>query len=174
MDILERLLAHDAWTTGQVLLCCRQLTDMQMDREFDMGLRSLRRTLLHIIGNMEVWHDLVAGVPLRPNQAEKPGGSTVEGMLLRLETVAGQLKDTATAIACEGRLDQLWVDHLDDPPTKKTYGGAIAHVITHSMHHRAQALYMLRRLGLHNNLPEGDVLSWEAQAQGPDMEKRHV
>ncbi len=162
MDILDRLLAHDAWTTRQVMIRCRELTEEQMDREFDIGLRSLRRTMLHIIANMEVWHDLVAGIPLRPSQAEKPGGSTVEGMLLRLETVGAQLKDTAITIAREGRLDQLWVDHLDNPPTEKTYGGAIAHVITHSMHHRAQALYMLRRLGL-QDLPEGDVLTWEAR-----------
>ena len=45
------------------------------------------------------------------------------------------------------------------------YGGGIAHVITHSMHHRAQPLYMLRRLGI-EGLPEGDVLSWE-QPAGP-------
>jgi uncharacterized damage-inducible protein DinB len=45
---------------------------------------------------------------------------------------------------------------------EKTYGGAIAHVITHSMHHRAQLLYILRQLGL-NDRPEGDVLSWEHQ-----------
>ncbi len=29
-----------------------------------------------------------------------------------------------------------------------------------SMHHRAQALYMMKKLGL-ENLPEGDVFSWE-------------
>jgi uncharacterized damage-inducible protein DinB len=45
------------------------------------------------------------------------------------------------------------------------YGGGIAYVITHSMHHRAQLLYMLRRLGI-EGLPEGDVLSWE-QPAGP-------
>jgi uncharacterized damage-inducible protein DinB len=28
------------------------------------------------------------------------------------------------------------------------------------MHHRAQVLYLLRKLGL-EGLPEGDVLSWE-------------
>jgi uncharacterized damage-inducible protein DinB len=33
------------------------------------------------------------------------------------------------------------------------------------MHHRAQVLHMLRRLGV-SGLPEGDVLSWERQAGG--------
>jgi uncharacterized damage-inducible protein DinB len=58
--------------------------------------------------------------------------------------------------------DETWVDVLDTPPAPKTYGGAIAHVITHSMHHRAQLLYMMKTIGL-RDLPEGDVLSWETR-----------
>ena len=65
-------------------------------------------------------------------------------------------------LADEHRLEDHWVDVLDNPPTEKTYGGAIAHVITHDMHHRAQVLYMLDKLGL-NDLPEGDLLGWEMQ-----------
>jgi uncharacterized damage-inducible protein DinB len=41
----------------------------------------------------------------------------------------------------------------------------LAHVTTHGMHHRAQCLNMLRRLevaGLSDNLPELDVLEWQA------------
>jgi hypothetical protein len=41
MDILDRLLGHDAWTTRQLLLRCRDLTDAQLDREFDIGHRSV-------------------------------------------------------------------------------------------------------------------------------------
>jgi DNA-binding FadR family transcriptional regulator len=41
-------------------------------------------------------------------------------------------------------------------------GGAIVHIVTHGMHHRAQLLYMLRLLGV-QNLIEGDALSWESQ-----------
>ena len=64
----------------------------------------------------------------------------------------------------EGRLDMHFVDNLDDPPTHKTYGGTIAHVISHNMHHRAEILNMLGQLNV-PDLPEGDVLSWEAQAR---------
>jgi uncharacterized damage-inducible protein DinB len=51
---------------------------------------------------------------------------------------------------------------LDNPPREKSYGTSLAHIITHSMHHRAQVLYMLRLSGV-RNLPEGDVFSWENQ-----------
>ena len=36
MDLLDRLLAHDTWTTRQLLLRCQQLTDEQLDQEFDI------------------------------------------------------------------------------------------------------------------------------------------
>ena len=61
MDMTERLLRHDAWTTGLLLHRSLDLSDDQLDREFDMGHRSLRRTFAHIIGNMECWCDLMMG-----------------------------------------------------------------------------------------------------------------
>jgi uncharacterized damage-inducible protein DinB len=164
MDILDRLLGHDAWTTRQLLLRCQGLTDAQLDREFDIGHRSVRATLLHVVRNMEVWTDLIAGRPVRPDEGAGPPGRSVSGLLRRLEGVAGELAAVATRIAREGRLDERWVDALDEPPARKSYGGAIAHVLTHGMHHRAQLLYLLRRLGV-RDLIEGDVLSWEAQLQ---------
>ncbi|HIF31143.1 MAG TPA: hypothetical protein EYQ75_05655 [Planctomycetaceae bacterium] len=36
----------------------------------------------------------------------------------------------------------------------------MAHVVTHSRHHRGQLLYMIRLSGV-ESLPEGDVFSWE-------------
>jgi uncharacterized damage-inducible protein DinB len=162
MDILDRLLGHDAWTTRQLLLCCQALSDDELDREFDIAHRSVRATLLHMIRNMEVWTDLIAQQPIRLNTGSEPDGRSVPGLLRRLDMVSSDLARISRQIADAGKLDDCFVDHLDDPPRKKPYGAAIVHVITHSMHHRAQLLYMLRRLGV-KNLIEGDALSWESQ-----------
>ncbi len=162
MDLLDRLLGHDAWTTRELLLRSRGLTDEQLDREFDLGRRSLRATFLHIIRNMEVWSDLMSGVPVRDDLGARESGRAIDGLIARLDAAAADLARIARSVAERNAWDELWLDPLDNPPTEKSYGGAIAHIITHSMHHRAQALHMLRRLGVHN-LPEGDALSWEAQ-----------
>ena len=98
---------------------------------------------------------------MRRAEGAEPSGRSVNGLLRRLDAVAPELAAVATRIAREGRLDELWLDYLDRPPAEKSYGGAITHVLTHSMHHRAQLLYLLRRLGM-SDLIEGDVLSWEA------------
>ncbi|MBI1314360.1 DinB family protein [bacterium] len=162
MDILDRLLGHDAWTTRELLRRSRGLTDDELDRDFDIGHRTLRRTFLHIIRNMEVWTDLISGQPVRPDDGGEADRRSIDGLLARLDVVASQFRQVARRLVIEGRLDELWIDHLDDPPQEKSYGGAITHLLTHSMHHRAQVLFLLRSLGV-TDLPEGDVLSWERQ-----------
>ena len=164
MDILDRLLQHDAWTTRQILIRCQALTDAELDRPFDLGNGSLRATLLHIIGNMETWTDLIYERPLRERSGESERDRSVDGVIQRLDAVAPDLARIATRLAAEGRLDDLWTDYLDNPPTRKTFGGAIGHVITHSHQHRAEALHILQRLGV-QDLLEGDVLSWEQQTR---------
>ena len=160
MDLLDRLLGHDAWTTRRLLEICAALPDAALDREFDIGHRTLRRTLNHIISNMEIWSSLMA-----EQTCEHGKDQSIEGMARRLTEAESSLKLIARRVADAEAWDDLWTDHFDDPPRQKTYGTAIAHVVTHSMHHRAQLLYMLRMSGV-ESLPEGDVFSWET-AFGP-------
>ena len=157
MDLLDRLLGHDAWTTRQLLGRCRDLSDEQLDREFDMGHRTVRATLAHIVRNVEVWSQLMAGRPVVAGS-----GLSVAELTARFDRAAGELARVARHVGDRGAWDERFLDTLDNPPVEKTLGGGIAHVITHSMHHRAQLLFMLRMLGV-KDLPEGDVLTWEQQ-----------
>jgi uncharacterized damage-inducible protein DinB len=161
MDLLDRLLGHDHWTTRQLLLLSSGLTDEQLDRDFDIGHRTLRSTFRHIIRNVEGWSDLMAGRPLRKDDGSS--GTSIPALIERLDRAAADLKGIARGVAERGGWDETWLNREAEPPKEVTFGGSIAHVITHSMHHRAQLLYLLRRLGV-QNLPEGDVLSWEHQA----------
>jgi len=164
MDLLDRLLGHDAWTTQQLLALSRDLTDDELDRKFDIGRKTLRETFRHIIYNIEAWSDLMAGRPMRndPGSAE----ASIAALSARLERAAADFATIARGVADRGAWDENWVDSRNNPPTELSYGGTIAHVITHSMHHRAQVLYMLRLLGVQNR-PEGDVLSWEYRTDAP-------
>ena len=162
MNLLDRLLQHDAWTTRQLLSLCEGLSDEQLDREFDVGHRSVRATLAHLIWNMEIWSDLMAGRAVDPQTDSRRSRQSVPEMIDRLDQAAVRLEEVACGVAERDGWDELWTDALDGQ--RRTYGGSIAHVVTHSMHHRAQLLYLLRLLGV-NGLPEGDVLSWEQQYQ---------
>lgn len=160
MDILDRLLAHDTWTTRQLLLACQALPDVLLDKEFEIDQRSIRKTFLHIISNMEIWTDLLCERPV-----QKKTGESIPELLARLSAVSRDFANLARKIGREQRYDDCFLDTLDDPPRLKTFGGAIGHVITHDMHHRAQLMFLMEKVGLEDHI-EGDLLSWESSAFG--------
>ena len=161
MDVLGILLAHDAWTNRRVLELCATLSDEQLDRPFGLGLGTLRRTLVHVVRNLEVWTRLMDGRPVPPDLLAGETPDTPAHLIARLDAVTGELAAFARGVAEAGRLEETWTDRLDDPPATQSYGATLVHLATHGMHHRSQALHMLRRLGV-PGVPEGDVLSWEA------------
>lgn len=164
MDLLDRLLGHDRWTTTQLLERCRELRAEQWTQPFELGHRTLAATFQHMIGNVRVWTDLMAERPLQP--AADEALATADLLLAAWQGVYPDFATLARRVADERRWDATYVDVLDDPPRSKSYGGTIAHVITHNMHHRSEIIHMLTRLGLADVL-EGDVLSWEQQTRRP-------
>lgn len=115
-----------------------------------------------MVFNVDVWAGLMAGRIVSRDDVRRPP-STTELLIERFDRAAATLAAVAREVAERAAWDETFVDVLDTPPARKAYGSAIAHVVTHSMHHRAQLLYMMKALGL-GPLPEGDVFSWEAQS----------
>ena len=160
MDLLDRLLAHDTWTTRQLLLACEPLSDELLDQEFEIDQKSLRKTFVHIIENMETWVDLLSERPV----TERTGTSIPE-LLNRLTIISREFANVARQVGREQRYDDCFPDSLDNPPRLKTFGGAIGHLLTHSMHHRAQVMWLMERVGLQEHI-EGDLLTWESTSFG--------
>src|SRR5687767_5472256 len=158
MDILDRFLGHDAWTTRELLRRCEGLSDEQLDREFAIGHGSLRKTFVHIVWNIEVWTDLMCERPVRARLGKE--AETIGRLIQRLEAAAVEFALTARLAQEEGWLDDEFADTVETPPVMHTFGATIVHLVTHSMHHRAQVLNMMRQLGI-KELIEGDALSWE-------------
>ena len=160
MDLLDRLIAHDTWTTRQLLLACQPLSDELLDKEFEIDHKSLRETFIHMIDNLEVWTDLLMERPV-----EHKKGESIPQLLERLKYASREFSKFSHQIAREGRYDDSFLDSLDKPPQLKTYGGTIGHVITHNMHHRAHIMFLMERVGLKDHI-EGDLLGWESNASG--------
>src|SRR2546426_225408 len=157
MDLLDRLLGHDRWTTAQLLERCRALRAEQWTQSFDLGHVTLVITFQHMIGNVRVWTNLMAQRPVRQPSDEVL--VTADDLLAAWQSVYDDFAALACTVRDQGRWDAAYVDVLDNPPQDKTFGGTIAHVITHNMHHRSEIIHMLTGLGIENVL-EGDVLSW--------------
>ncbi len=124
MDILDRLLAHNAWTTNKLIEQSRGLTEAQLDQEFDVGLKTVRATIDHIIENIEWWTDLMNGLPQRTFENLGEDDMTLAGFARRLELVAPQFAEVARRVQTEGRLDEAWQARADQPTTFD-YGNTI-------------------------------------------------
>src|SRR5438874_1249236 len=55
IQTLQRLFEYNDWADGRLLECAGPLDDERLDRRFDIGPGSLRRTLLHIFVGEDVW-----------------------------------------------------------------------------------------------------------------------
>ncbi len=161
-DILNRLLAHNAWTTRQLLERACELSPQQLVQRFDIGPGSVHDTLLHIIDVMFGWADRIAQRQRRPRleaEAERRVRS-VDELVALLDAAAEALNTTARAVVNEDRMDDMMSVTFEGRSWQFTRGTALVHVLTHGMHHRAQVFNMMRQLGAAVDI-DGDAIEWE-------------
>ncbi len=158
MDVTDRLLLHNAWATRVLLERCRTLTPEQFSQRFDIGPGSLHDVLRHIIGAIRRWSDRIVGRPVRERLEKAPNLHTPDELVIVLEEAARDLQEAVHRVRQEGRNDEMMQTEFS--PARFTRGTAIVQVLTHGAHHRAQALNILRRLGV-ADLPELDAIEWE-------------
>jgi uncharacterized damage-inducible protein DinB len=158
MDVLDRLLGHDDWATTQLLDVSRDLTDAQLDQEFDIGHRTLRATFEHMIFNVEAWTAEMAGQPIDRRRADRP----LAALRDRHEVSYAAFAAFARRVRDERRLGDTFIDELGEP---MTFGGAIIHVVLHDAEHRSEATHILARLG-QPDLPEVDHALWDHVSRG--------
>lgn len=157
MDLLDRLLGHDRWTTARLLELSRGLDEAQLDQPFDIGHRTLRATFDHMIFNVEAWTAEMDGRPIERSRDAR----SLAALADRHERSCAAFAAFARRVRDEGRLDDTFVDEAG---MRWTLGGAIAHVVLHDAQHRGEVLHILRRLGV-PDLPEGDPLEWEHEGR---------
>ena len=149
------LLDFEDWANQRLFDACDALSDADLDREFEMGLGSIRRTLMHDIGAMIGW----TGVLMETEPVFDPDFESGSPSITRLREMHGEAMQAFRAAATKGS----WADVLEPERKGSTYrfsrGGVLTHVTTHSMHHRAQCLNMLRHLGVEAQ-PESSVFQW--------------
>ena len=139
----------------------RGLTDAQLDQSFDVGHRTLRATFEHMIFSVEVW---TAAMADQPDPAEGDDRS-LAALRDRHERSAAAFAAVARRVRNEQRLDETFLDPWIASATRRTFGGAILHVMLHNTQHRTEALHILVRLGV-PDLPDGDLKEWEQETLG--------
>jgi uncharacterized damage-inducible protein DinB len=159
MDILQRLLDHDRWATTQLLARAATLTDDQLSQAFDIGHRTVRDTIEHIIDAREKWTALMTRIAPPQHPADRPIAYQAErfaGAHAAFAALARQARD-------EGRLDDTFPDAYG---IEATYGSGILQNILHAEGHRNEAVHILTRLGLPPDDLEFDYGLWDFVRRG--------
>ncbi len=147
------LLAHDRWSNEQLYNACEALSDEQFNQPFEMGTGSLHNNLVHNLGAMRGWTDVLDEVESRPRLEEK------RYTLDEIRKLHDPIADDFERAAIRRPFDTVITRERAGNTYTFTVGGILTHVTTHSMHHRAQCLNMLRQLGI-KQLPMSSVMEW--------------
>lgn len=149
---VEVLLAHDRWATHRLLDACAGLSDEQFHQRFTIGIGSLHDTLVHNIGAIQVWADVLANAPSRPWISSDRRSVPQLRQLFDVEH-AHLVRSAA------GDMGEVYSRERNGVVSRYTRGVILMHVSTHGVHHRAQCLNMLRQLGV-ASLPQSSVVEW--------------
>lgn len=146
LGLFQRMLGYGDWANDQLLSAARSQSDAALDRVFDIGRGTLRKTLLHIQIGEEVWLSRWSDVTETKwgNESETTPISEIAARFNRVRTQ----RDAFFAGLIPERLDR-------EQPYRDSRGSLfqatlremIIQGIWHSTHHRAQGVNILRRLG---------------------------
>jgi uncharacterized damage-inducible protein DinB len=157
MDLLDRMLGYDHWATTRVLDYCAGLTDAQLDQPFDIGQRTLRETLHHMIYVIDGWTAQMIGGELPPPRGDRPALAELREQHDRYHPAFAA---AARRAVDEGRLADVFRDHHRFP---QSVGSTILQVLWHNVQHRSEARHILERLGV-EKLWDLDPQEWEHEA----------
>ena len=140
------LLAYHRWANRKLLHLCRPLSDAQLDREEPIGPGSLRKILAHMWAGESVW--LSRWKEVSPTAFPADETPTVDELDARYDMLHA---------AREGFLHEESPPDLSRVISYRTFAGdaysnplteLLMHVVNHGVHHRAQAMYLLKLNGV--------------------------
>ncbi len=164
--LLGTLQGHNTWATRAIIDRSEALSEAQFHQCFQIGPGSIHNTLLHIIAAMQRWTDRLLVRTLRPSLDAPDARYSPAQLGALLDEAQSELGRAIATLSSAGRLQEplevVWEGRL------YRFSGvtAIAHVLTHGVHHRAQIVNMFRQLGLAPLGLDLDVVEWECVQTG--------
>lgn len=145
-DMIRAMAHYSDWANGQLIEAAERIDDAKLDEPIEMGMGSLRRTLIHLLSGESVW------LARWKNETETPWPNETRPM--KPATIREAF--IATWQQREAFLASLSANDLPRVQTyrdskgelfKASLSDMIIQGLVHSIHHRAQAVNMIRRLG---------------------------
>ena len=157
MDLatIRELFVYNDWGRDRLMALADKLDDAQLDRPFEMGEGSLRKTLQHLFGAEWSWLERCRG--RSPAHGECPRDfPTIAALWQQWRQTARERNAHIDTLTNADLASSVTFVHPSGQEYTFTLGHVLLHVCNHGTHHRAQALNMLRHLGA--PVPEMDLL----------------
>lgn len=143
---IRELFQYDDWANQRVIGLAASVAERDLDRPFEMGPGSIRKTLNHIWAAERVWFDRWTGVAAPFYRAE-PCRAPLSALREDFTELA-QTRNAYFAEKSDADVDQrVHYRTTRGEVCNDRLGELALHVFNHGIHHRAQALNMLRRVG---------------------------
>jgi uncharacterized damage-inducible protein DinB len=164
VDTLRFLFVHNDWARRALLDAAKEVDDVGLDRPFELGPGSLRATLHHLWRAERVWLDRWRGRRSSIEQ-DRPG---VAELADRFDSTAAEREAFLEEVGTAGQSRPVDFEDSEGTAYRFPLGDLMMHVTNHGVHHRAQALNMLRRLGA--RVPGLDLLTMRLSDEpGPEV-----
>ncbi|MCO8120800.1 DinB family protein [Stieleria sp. TO1_6] len=140
--LVDRLFRHCDWANAEIITMCDTVEVAALDRNFDMGCGTIRKTLLHLMDAERWWIDNWNGKQGEfPHSAEDMKLTTIRDTW---PAIAKKRSAFVKTINQQTAMDVVTIQP-DGPPTSFRIGESAVHLALHATHHRAQIINMLRR-----------------------------
>jgi uncharacterized damage-inducible protein DinB len=143
---IKKLLHYSDWSNDQLARAAAGMAPEQLDKAFDIGRGSLRKTLLHILAGETVWLKRWQGDRDTPWPDEDERASPVD-IADRFMSNAGLRDAFLNAITALKTRERLTYRDSKGSLFSATLADMMIQMCMHSTHHRAQAVNIIRRLG---------------------------
>ncbi len=153
---------YNDWARDRVLAAAETVDDAGLDRRFEIGLGSARKTLLHLCDAEQWWLKNWSGTPAESFD-QLPETLSIAELRVCLDEAARGRNELLATLTGDDLQRKVRVLPADGPELVFTLGDTMLHLCGHGTHHRAQLLNMLRHLDAEP--PALDYVHWVRAGQ---------
>lgn len=144
---LRALFVHNDWARDKLMQLTSKCTDEQLDRRFEMGQGTLRVTLHHLWEAEQAWLDRWLE-NANPVNTEFEAGISMSLLWEQFRRTTGDRNEFLDRIGDQGLSQRVSYALRTGQTRSAPIGDMVLHVCNHGIHHRAQALNMIKLVGI--------------------------
>ncbi len=147
-EMLMAQFEYNDWANQRILKKAAHLDQEQLNRPSQIGERSLRQILFHLLSVERVWRLLAETEQVQPGQLPSPGDMENVQLMQGLQMQEHEAIIAFLAVLGETDFDlELTITRWDGIRIVMTRWHMLSHLLLHSMQHRTEAAVLLTNFG---------------------------